>query len=119
MTQPRLTGVTIAVDQLQPMADFYSEVFGAMLSPQAFGAATLYSGTMAGLSLQLCPKEVAGVEARQNIHQLRFTVPDVAATIAAVVAAGGRQEGEPASVRGTLHAAIRDPEGNSIELVQG
>lgn len=120
MSNPRvhLDGLTIAVDNLEGMAHFYSRVLDAELYPRAFGPAQLYGGQMAGLDLQLCPKEVAGIHATQNLHQLRFVVPNLEEALVVAVAAGGTREGAVVQAGGQRRGAVRDPDGNSIELVQ-
>lgn len=105
----RLVGLTIAADRIDAMADFYRRVFGAVLEPRRADDFVLYVGTCAGVRLQLCPKALAGIEATQNLHQLTIAVPNVGATIELAIQHGGSALGE---------SAIRDPDGNSIELVQ-
>lgn len=50
------------------------------------------------------------------VHQLGFRVPDVKAVIALATQHGGRQEGEMIRDGDKIQAAIRDPDGNTIEL---
>jgi catechol 2,3-dioxygenase-like lactoylglutathione lyase family enzyme len=106
----RLAGLTIAVLNLEAMAEFYGRVFGAMLDRREVGGGfALYAGRFAGgISLQLCPKGLAGIEASQNLHQLTIEVDDVAATVVLATRYGGSALGA---------SAVRDPDGNSIELV--
>ena len=69
----------------------------------------LYVGTCGELQLQLCPRELAGIDAEQNRHQLTIAVADVAATIELAKQHGGQAIDE---------SAVRDPDGNSIELAK-
>ncbi len=101
--------VVIAVGKPEAMAKFYTEVFGAKLQGMAMQGTTLYSGTLGNLELVLCPKEIAGIQADQNTIQLRFVVHDVAKTMEAAVKAGGQKIDA---------GSIRDPDGNSMELIR-
>jgi catechol 2,3-dioxygenase-like lactoylglutathione lyase family enzyme len=102
--------MTIAVTDLDSMARFYVQVFGARLSRREMGRFALFVGELTSLRLQLCPKELAGIEATQNRHQLTIAVDDVSATIALAQQHGGSKIDE---------STIRDPDGNSIELTRG
>lgn len=90
------------------MAAFYQRVFNAGLRERQVGAFALFVGDFAGVRLTLCPKALAGIDATQNIHQLTIAVADVEATIALAEQHGGSALGE---------SAVRDPDGNSIELI--
>ncbi|MEZ0229836.1 MAG: VOC family protein [Planctomycetota bacterium] len=109
-TGARLAAITIAVTDMDRMARFYREVLGLELRLRRMGPFELITANLNGLELQLCPREVAGITAEQNRHQLRFVVPDVERALRAAKEA-----------HGTLmeHNAVRDPDGNSIELVKG
>jgi catechol 2,3-dioxygenase-like lactoylglutathione lyase family enzyme len=50
------------------------------------------------------------------VHQLGFVVPDVEAVIALALQHGGREEGKLIRKEGRIEAAVRDPDGNTIEL---
>ncbi len=50
--------------------------------------------------------------------QLGFRVADIAAVIESAKTLGGRQEGELLLEDDRLHASVRDPDGNTIELYQ-
>lgn len=105
----QLVGMTTAATNLDAMATFYQRVFGATLRKREMGGFTLYTGEFAGIQLQLCPKALAGIEATQNRHQLTIAVDDVSATIKLAQQHGGSAVDE---------STIRDPDGNSIELVR-
>ncbi len=101
--------IVIAVGKPEAMAKFYTEVFGARLKGIEMQGSTLYSGSLGNLELILCPKSIAGIKAEENTIQLRFVVQDVAKTMDAAVKAGGKRIDE---------GSIRDPDGNSMELIQ-
>src|ERR1041385_6725997 len=72
----KIDKITIAVTdaKLKETASFYSKTFGAQLKSFEVQGKTLYSGSLGGLELMLCPKDLAGVKADQNTVQLRFIV---------------------------------------------
>jgi predicted enzyme related to lactoylglutathione lyase len=57
---------------------------------------------------------------KDPIAHVIFNVKDMAATVAAIKAAGGSMAGDPRSFRntGTLIGIAIDPAGNRIELIQ-
>lgn len=76
----------------------------------------MYHGRLAGVPLVICPNEIAGVEAEQSRHQLAFRVADLAAILSQVESAGGNIE-TPKSDSLT-QAILRDPDGNTVEVIQ-
>jgi catechol 2,3-dioxygenase-like lactoylglutathione lyase family enzyme len=50
------------------------------------------------------------------VHQVGFTVADVEAVIALALQHGGREEGRVIRKGEKTEAAVRDPDGNTIEL---
>jgi catechol 2,3-dioxygenase-like lactoylglutathione lyase family enzyme len=97
------------------MAAFYNAVFDSGLRPFRAGGAVFWRGNLAGVNLLLCPNEIAGVDARQARHQLLVAVPDLEAARRLAVQAGGTVE-SPDGSSGT--AIVRDPDGNTIELIE-
>jgi predicted enzyme related to lactoylglutathione lyase len=83
----------------------------------AYGT-SLHEGTLGGLQLLLCPNEIARVNAEQNRHQLKFHVENIADSLKRVVAAGGSVQGEVTEFAGEKIVAVRDPDGNTIELAE-
>ena len=113
-----ITRVTLGATNVPAMTRFYNEVFAAGLRPSPVGGVTMQLGTLAGLELLLCPNEVAKVDAALNRHMLRIVVGDVADVVERVRRSGGTVDGPPAIVEGRRLAAVRDPDGNTIELVE-
>lgn len=114
----RIDKVVIAVTDLDRMGTFYVEVFGAKLKDVDLGGAKLKAGTLGSLEFVLCPKEVAGVQADQNTIQLRFVVEDITRAVEAATKAGGQVIDAVRSADGAKTAAVRDPDGNSVELIE-
>ena len=52
----------------------------------------------------------------RRVRQIGFSVTDVSRVIALAVRYGGRQEGEVVAIADSAQGAIRDPDGNAIEL---
>lgn len=119
MPKIALTDMTLVATDVPAMVAFYNAVFEAGLTPRAAFGATLYRGTLGGVGLQLCPNEVAGVVAEQNRHQLRFRVRNLDTMLARVRAAGGVLRGEISQEAGQRLAAVVDPDGNTLELIEG
>ncbi len=114
----RIDKITIAVDDIMAMKDFYSGTFQIEFTSVELFGNTLYQGAKDGLTILLCPKTLAGVEADINTIQPRFVVKDVAATFRQAVASGGKSLTEIQEYDGELVAAVRDPDNNSLEFVQ-
>jgi len=115
----KIDKITLAVSEskLKTCVAFYSKALGAELKSFEVQGKTLYSGSLGGLELLLCPKELAGISATENTIQLRFVVKSVSSVMAAGLANGGTRIHEFPTASRT--ADIRDPDGNSIELTEG
>lgn len=115
-TNPILTSVAVQVYHLQAMVDFYTEAFDIQFQPVNTGGFFSQFGTFNGMTIKFVPiRERVDFENFPS-HQLGFTVPDVEHVIALACKHGGRQEGEIFRDGQHVHAAVRDPDGNSIEL---
>lgn len=110
----KLTGITIAITNMDSMVAFYNAVFNAQLTPQG----PFYSGKLADFDLLMCPNQFAGVEAKQNRQQFKFMVDDVQAIIDSGVRAGGQQIDTVQEANNLRVGSLRDPDGNSIEFYQ-
>ena len=113
----QLTQMTLATTRTADMVKFYDALFGTGLRPTETYGTMLYEGNLAGIPLTICPNEIAGVQAEQSRHQLAFRVADLAAILSRVEAAGGSIETPPMADPPT-QAILRDPDGNTIELMQ-
>ena len=112
----QLTQMTLATSRTPEMVKFYDILFGTNLQAMEAYGTTLYHGTLAGIPLVICPNEVAGVEAEQSRHQLAFQVDDLPALLQNVENAGGAIQ-TPVSDSST-RAILKDPDGNTIEVIQ-
>lgn len=118
LSETILKGMTVAVVRMSEMVDFYQSVFKAEFQPVDAHGAMMFRGRVAGLDLLLCPQEVAGVRAEQGRFQLKFQVHDIHRTIDLALTNGGSLLNAPVDNDGTKAAAVRDPDGNSIEFEQ-
>ena len=115
-TLPQITQMTLATTRTAAMVAFYDTLFGTHLQAVKAYGTTLYHGTLAGIPLVICPNEIAGVEARQSRHQLTLRVADLVGLLQLVEIAGG---GIHTSVAESIISAIlRDPDDNTIEVIQ-
>lgn len=110
--------LTIAVGDPTVSAHFYGAVFGARLRPFTMAGSTLWIGHLGSMELVICAREVAGIEARENTIQPRFVVADVEEAVRAAIQAGGTPIGEITAIGAIRMAAVRDPDGYSIELIE-
>jgi predicted enzyme related to lactoylglutathione lyase len=118
VTQTVLKGVTLAVVRMSAMVDFYTSVFQTEFQPvEAYGA-MLFRGNIAGLDMLLYPQELAGIHTDQNRFLLKFAVSDIKYTLNLALTNGGSLINAAVENEGKKSAAVRDPDGNSIEFEQ-
>jgi catechol 2,3-dioxygenase-like lactoylglutathione lyase family enzyme len=111
-----LATVAYRVHRTEQMVAFYSEAFGARFKEVDARGVRSQFGRVGPLTLKFVPIR-DGVDFEGfPVHQLGFEVPDVAAVVAAAVRHGGRVQDRPERLDGRMHAAIRDPDGNTIEV---
>ena len=111
-----LSTVAIRVHHLEQMVEFYSRAFGAQFQQVDVHGIQCQFGTVKGVTLKLVPIRDGTDFVGFPIHQLGFTVSDVDGLIALTVNCGGKQEGPVIRNAAGVHAAVRDPDGNTIEL---
>jgi predicted enzyme related to lactoylglutathione lyase len=116
MSQISLVGITLAVNKMAPMVDFYQSVFGMNLHPIDVSGVTLFHGKLSGVDVMLCPHEIAGINAEQNRHQLKFQVSNLSHAVNLALGNGGSLLNSVTETEGKFAAAVRDPDGNSIEF---
>ena len=109
--------LTIAVASMERMLDFYTSLLGIQFTAVELHGHTLHRATYQGLEILLCPRELAGVDASVNTIQARFVVRDVTIAYGHGVSHGTSLTA-PAMIDGEMVAALRDPDGNSLELRQ-
>jgi catechol 2,3-dioxygenase-like lactoylglutathione lyase family enzyme len=116
MAVSALSSVAIRVHNLTSMVSFYSEAFGIQFHQvDTFGIASQF-GEVDGITLKFVPiRDTVDFEGFP-IHQLGFNVPDAEAILPIAIQYGGGQLGETLREGGKVQVAIRDPDGNSLEL---
>lgn len=112
-----VTSVAIRVHRMEAMVAFYTEAFGASFREVDTSGLRSRFAEVDGMTLKLVPLRNSVDFEDYPSHQLGFAVPDVQAVVAIALRHGGRQEGEIQRVDGGgLHASVRDPDGNTLEL---
>jgi len=112
----QLTKMTLATTRTAEMVKFYDTLFDTQFQPQEIQGATFYNGMLAGVPVLICPNEIARVDANQSRHQLAIQVEELKSLLGKVESAGGSIETPIAE--STMVAVIRDPDGNTIEVMQ-
>ena len=113
-----LSSVALRVHNMDRMVAFYTEAFGGKFQEVDARGIRSQFGEVGGFTMKLVPIRDAADFTNFPVLQLGFTVDDIKAVVALAVKHGGRQEGETAKDGSRLHAAVRDPDGNTIELYQ-
>jgi catechol 2,3-dioxygenase-like lactoylglutathione lyase family enzyme len=98
------------------MLSFYSEAFQVQFQEVITYGLRSQFGELDGVTLKFVPIREREDFAGYPIHQLGFTVPDVETVIDLALQHGGKQEGKLIRRDGNTQAAVRDPDGNTIEL---
>lgn len=124
-----LNSVRIGAKDTEALAKFYQSAFGmhevnriqAPNGPELFlnfGATTDEAKANKALRLVLMHRE--SDDLKDPIPHVIFNVSDIAATVAAIKAAGGSMQSEPRPFgnTGLVIGIARDPVGNLIELIQ-
>ncbi|MEQ1564990.1 MAG: VOC family protein [Myxococcota bacterium] len=123
---PRLAHGFLYVKHLEPMISFYEHVLGFVTTRSSHpGFVTMTPGHgLPGLALHVLPDAVAAEvhlttpprEREDAAIKLCFTVTDLEAARAAVVARGGLAR-EPWTWEGVTYCECCDPEGNVLQLL--
>jgi predicted enzyme related to lactoylglutathione lyase len=113
---PILTSLAIRVADMDSMVAFYSEAFQVQFQEvDTYGIRSQF-GELNGILLKFVPIRDEADFKGYPIHQPGFVVPDVQSVIEIAQKYGGRQEGRTIQAGGKIQAAIRDPDGNTIEI---
>jgi predicted enzyme related to lactoylglutathione lyase len=110
--------LTIATVHTDAMAGFYTSVLCASFTAQTVGSERLWTGFVGPLELWLVPRHLANIHARDNVVQVRFVVADLDEAMRAAPLHGGSVVGEALPIADLRLGAVRDPDGNVIELIQ-
>jgi catechol 2,3-dioxygenase-like lactoylglutathione lyase family enzyme len=111
-----VTSVAYRVHHMPEMLAFYREAFGIEFREVDTGGLRSQFGEVGGVTLKFVPIRDAADFESFPVHQLGFEVRDVNAVVVAARKHGGRLQDQPVERDGRLHAAVRDPDGNTLEL---
>ena len=113
---PNISSVAFRVYNLEVMLKFYTEAFQVQFREvDTYGIHSQF-GEVNGITLKFVPIRDSADFEEYPVHQLGFTVGDVDAVIALALQYGGQQEGQIIRTEGKIQAAVRDPDGNTLEL---
>ena len=113
-----IRSIAYLVHHMEAMSAFYAEAFGIEWEEvETFGVSSRF-GDLGSVTLKLVP--LRGQDDFEGFPdlQLGFEVHDIERVIAIAEAHGGRREGDRIEEGDLFHAAVRDPDGNTIELYQ-
>ena len=112
----QVQSIAMRVSRMKAMLAFYSEAFGIQFREVITGPFKSQFGELDSLTLKFVPiRDEVDFEG-YAVHQMGFSVPDLDRVISLAIQHGGRQEGEITVTSEGTNAAIRDPDGNTIEL---
>lgn len=117
-TRPAFSSVALRVHHMDRMVAFYSEAFGIRFREVDTSGLKSRFGKLNGVLIKLVPLRKQPDFEGFPSHQPGFTVPDIARVISLAKKHGGRELTPPTRRDKQLHAAVRDPDGNTIELYQ-
>jgi len=113
---PSISSIAVRVSNIDAMVAFYSEAFQVQFREvETYGIYSQF-GEVDGITLKFVPIRDDVDFKCFPVHQPGFVVADVEAVIDLAIKHGGRQEGKVVQSDGRTQAAIRDPDGNTIEL---
>lgn len=113
---PGISSIAFRVCNVEAMLSFYSEAFQVQFHEvDTYGIRSQF-GELDGVTLKFVPIRDEADFKGFPVHQPGFVVKDVEAVVALAVKHGGRQEGQTIRGNGKTQAAVRDPDGNTIEL---
>lgn len=114
---PVLQSIAIRVHDLPAMCRFYAGVLGATFSEVEIAPGLLAQFGRAGpLLIKLVPLRDAQDFEGFPVTQLGFAAADPVACRSRALELGGRAEGQPAGDGASYHCAVRDPDGNTLEI---
>jgi predicted enzyme related to lactoylglutathione lyase len=112
----QLVSLAFRVHNMDAMTAFYSEAFQVQFTEVNTSGFVSKFGDLHGITLKFVPiRDEADFE-NYPIHQPGLIVPDVEKVIEIALKHGGRQEGSLTHKDGGVQGAVRDPDGNTIEL---
>ena len=112
----KISSIAFRVYNMDAMVAFYSEAFQVEFREVATYGIRSQFGDVDGITLKFVPIRESDDFKNFPTHQPGFVVSDVETVIAIALKHGGRQEGQTLRADGRTQAAVRDPDGNTIEL---
>lgn len=116
--EAHVRSVAIRVHDAAAMEEFYSALFGITFRDVRTGSITSRFGHLGEMTLKFVPIRMSRDTTGYPVHQLGIAVEEIAALIPLVRMHGGRMESTPITTSDGVHAAVRDPDGNTIELYE-
>ena len=113
---PAISSIAFRVHNLEAMMNFYSDAFQVQFREVDTDGIRSQFGEVGEITLKFVPIRDDADFKDYPVHQPGFIVSDVEAVIALAIQHGGRKEGEIIRNGGKIQAAVRDPDGNTIEL---
>jgi len=108
--------IAIRVADMTSMVAFYSEAFQIEFQEVSTYGIRSQFGELNGITLKFVPIRDEADFQGYPVHQPGFIVVNVEDVVKIAIKHGGRQEGRTLKSGGKIQAAIRDPDGNTIEL---
>lgn len=113
-----ITGMTIAVNEMDKMVKFYSQVLNLAFEEVEMYGSQLFKTQIDSIEILFCPAQIAQNTAKQNRHQLELEVQNLTEVLVEVEKYHGSIMGEPAESEEYLQVGIKDPDNNSLVLKQ-
>jgi predicted enzyme related to lactoylglutathione lyase len=112
----QIASLALRVHNMEAMTAFYSEAFQVQFTEVITSGFSSKFGDLHGITLKFVPIRDEVDFENYPIHQLGLTVSDVEKVIEIALKHGGKQEGSLTHKDGGMQGAVRDPDGNTIEL---
>lgn len=113
-----LRSVAMRVRNLEAMESFYAAAFGVTFRSVRTGDIDSRFGDLDGITIKLVPIRDSTDFEGYPIHQLGLEVESLDRVVDIALRAGGARHGEMVTVDGVRQIAIRDPDGNLLELYE-
>ena len=111
-----LKSLAFRVANMEAMIAFYSQAFGIQFREvDTYGIRSQF-GELDGMTFKFVPIRDDADFKTFPIHQPGFQVENVEEVVRLAILYGGRQEGQTLRREGSVQAAVRDPDGNTIEV---
>ena len=116
----RIDKATLAIKNMDEAVKFYGAILNTEFKATEIEGFTLYGAQLDSLEILLCPRELAEVDPAigNNTVQIRLVVEDIRVAHQNGLKNGGKEISGVAEKEHFAHASLRDPDGNSIELIE-